>query len=285
VAIVLNSRIVANTRLAGLHGGRLAGGYALRLSVEFDVLNWDEADPPQVMMAPARVNLQGQTGFPLGFAFPENIHPFNVTKYSSKGACLFDLFLSQQGLEAVERHRNGQGISMTVTLHAQIRRAGEVHAVHDEVRCELNVGQWIQALEQAAYGRSLLFEVPIPVEDQELGVALEALDSARRLLSQGHYGDAVAKCRIVIEEVTSKLGQDAALAAALQTTPKHTRTLEQREFVMRQAAMDFASLAHHSTGVFLNELFDRNSAQLVLATTAALVSSALARRASGQRRA
>jgi len=53
---------------------------------------------------------------------------------------------------------------------------------------------------------------------------------------------------------------------------------------MRQAAMDFASLAHHPTGVSLNELFDRNAAQLMLASTASLYSSAMARQAGVQRR-
>jgi len=60
---------------------------------------------------------------------------------------------------------------------------------------------------------------------------------------------------LVIEGLTTELAQDPALRAAL-SRPKQDRTLEERELVMRQAAMDFASLAHHPTGVSLNELFD-----------------------------
>lgn len=281
---LVNGRIIANTRLAGIHGGRFAGGHMLRLNVEFDVLNWDEANPPQVLMAPARVSLGAQHGVLLGLAFPETIQPFSVSKYASKVSALFDLMLSPQAMETVERHRNGQGVSLGVKLHAEIRRAGDCHVVHDDVRGDFNVAHWQAALEQAGYGRSLLFEVPIPSEPQELGLAIELLEAARHLLAQGHYAEVVAKCRMVIEGVTAEIGQDAALVAAQKTMPKQSRTLEQRELVMRQAAMDFASLAHHPTGVPLNELFDRNAAQLMLGTTAALVSSAMARHAAGQRR-
>lgn len=282
MGINLNSRVIADTRLTSIHGGRLAGGYALRLNIEFNVLNWELADPPEVVMAPARVYLDGQSGLPLGLAFPETVQPFTVSKYASRRAALFDLMLSPQAMETVEQHRNGQGVALTVKLHGEIRRGGETQVVQDDVRGDFNVAQWVVAIGEAGYGRSLLFEVPIPSESQALSTALEMLEAARRLLAQGHYSDVVSKCRMVIEGLTTELGQDADLKAALPL-PKHTRTLEQRELVMRQAAMDFASLAHHPTNVSLSELFDRNAAQMMLGTTAALASSAMARQAAGQR--
>lgn len=280
MSINLNSRIIANTRLASIHGARLAGGYALRLSIEFEVLNWDEPEPPQVVMAPARVDVGGGSGLMLGLAFPEIVQPFTVSKYASKRGALFDLMLSPQAMESIERHRNGQGISLNVKLQAEVRRAGEAQIAHDDVRGDFNVADWVAVMEQAGFGRALLFEVPITSGSQALGTALENLEAARQLLAHGHYSDAVAKCRMVIEGLTAELGEDAGLRAAL-AAPKQSRTLEQRELAMRQAAMDFASLAHHPTGVSLNELFDRNAAQMMLGTTAALVSSALARRPPG----
>lgn len=279
MGINLNSRIIAETRLAGISGMRLAGGYSLRLSIEFSVLGWDQPDFPLVLFAPARVHVNGQHGLQLGLAFPETIQPFTVSNYGgTRGAC-FDLLLSQQALETVEQDRNGQGISLNIKLHGEIRRSGEVHLVYDDIRCDLNVVQWLGALEQAGYGRSMLFEVPIPFDPDARGTSLELLEAARLLFAQGHYSDVVSKCRMVIEGLTAELKQDAALKGAVQLQKqRRTRTLEQRELVMRQAAMDFASLAHHSTGVSQDDLFDRNAAQMMLGTTAALVSSALARR-------
>ena len=257
MGINLNSRIIADTRLASIHGARHAGGYALRLSLEFNVLNWDLADPPEVVMAPARVHLVGLSGLSLGLAFPEAVKPFNVSKYASKHMGLFDLMLSPQAMETVEQHRNGQGVSMTIKLHGEIRQKSVTQLFHDDVRGDFNVAQWVEAMEQAGYGRSLLFEVPIPSEPQALGISLQLLESARRLLAQGHYSDVVSKCRLVMESLSTELGQDEALRSTL-SLPKQSRTLEQRELAMRQAAMDFASLAHHTTGVSLNELFDRD---------------------------
>ena len=127
LGISWNNRTIADARLASVHGGRLAGGYALRLGVEFDVLNWSEADPvPQVLMAPARVWLQGQAGLSLGLAYPETIQPFTVSQYASKRAALFDLQLTQRAMEALECHRNGQGVSLAFKLQAEVRRGPEV---------------------------------------------------------------------------------------------------------------------------------------------------------------
>jgi hypothetical protein len=277
MSINLNSRIIANTRLASIYGGRLAGGYSLRLCIEFEVLNWDEPEPPIVVMAPARVDVGGGNGLLLGLAFPETVQPFTVSRYTTRRGALFDLMLSQQAVETVERHRNGLGISLGVKLQAEVRRGREVQIVHDDVRGDFNVAHWVAVMEQAGFGRALLFEVPIPSEPQALSLALENLEAARLLLAHGHYSDAVAKCRMVIEGLTAELGEDPGLRAAL-AAPKQSRSLEQRELAMRQAAMDFASLAHHPTGISLNELFDRNAAQMMVGTTAALVSSALARR-------
>lgn len=279
-----NNRVIADTRLASVHGARMAGGYLLHLGVEFDVLHWDQpGSTPQVLLSSARVYLQGQSGLALGHAIPQSIRPFTVTQYyGRRQAVQFELTLSQQAMETVERHRNGADIALLVKLQAEVRRGEEVAVSYADVQNTFSVPQWLLALDQAGFGRSLLFEVPIPAESEALGSSLEMLEAARHLLTQGHYADVVAKCRMVIEAVTTELGQSNALMTALQLS-KQNRALEQRELVMRQAAMDFASLAHHPTGVSLTELFDRNAAQMMLGTTAALVSSAMARQAAGQR--
>ena len=285
LGISWSNRTIADARLAGVHGGRLAGGYVLRLSVEFDVLNWNEADPlPVVIMAPARVWLQGQAGLTLGLAQPETFQPFTVSQYAGKRAVLFDLPLTQQAMEAVERQRNGLGVSLAVKLQAEVRRGSEVQVGWDDLTCTFNVSQWVEALDQAGYGRTLLFEVPVPAGFDGLGSSIELLEAARRHLASGHYSEAVAKCRMVLERLAQELNEELALKAA-RDAQKQDRTVQQRELLMRQAAIDFAHLAHHPTGVSLDELFDRNAAQMMLGITAALVSSAMTRSAVSLRQA
>ena len=283
MGISWNNRTIADARLTGVHGSRLAGGYALRLGVEFDVLNWNEAGAlPQVLMAPARVWLQGQAGLSLGLAHPETIQPFTVSQYAGKRAVLFDLQLTQQAMEALERHRNGQGVSLAIKLQAEVRRGTEIQIAFDDLAGTLNISQWIVALDQAGYGRTLLFEVPIPSESAGLGSSIALLETARRFLASGHYSEVVAKCRMVLESLTQELNEAPALKAARDAV-KQDRTALQRELMMRQAAIDFAHLAHHPTGVSLDEAFDRNAAQMMLGTAAALVSSAMSRCAASVR--
>jgi hypothetical protein len=250
----------------------------LRLGVDFDVLNWDEGTaPPVVILAPARVWMQDPGGISLGLAHPEIFMPFTVSQYAGKGAVLFDLPLSQSAMEAVERRRNGGGLSLAVGLQAEVRRGTEVQRGWADLTASFNVSEWITALEQAGYGRTLLFEVPIPTEPAESGSALELMESARRLLPSGHYAEVVAKCRMILEGMTQQLGEDVAIKAA-RAAQVRERTVLQRELVMRQAAIEFAHLAHHPTGVSLDEAFDRNAAQMMLGITAALISSAMSRR-------
>lgn len=274
MGINLNSRIIADTRLAGISGMPIAGGYLLKLTVEFAVMNWDLADRPVVIFAPARVYMKGNEGLQLGLAVPETVQPFTVSNYASTRAASFDLFLSQTAMDVVEKRRDGQGVPLGIKLHGEIRLTGDVHPIYDDIHGDVNLVQWLGALEQAGYGRSVLFEVPIPSQPEAAGAAVELLEAARQHFARGHYPDAVAKCRMVIEGLTSALGQDDLLRAAV-ATQKKDRTREQRELAMRQVAMDFASLAHHPTGVPQDELFDRNAAQMMLSMTAALVSSGL----------
>lgn len=283
MGISWNNRTIADARLARVHGGLMAGGYVLRLGVEFDVLNWDEGvAPPVVLMAPARVWIQDPGGISLGLAHPEVFLPFTVSHYAGKAAVLFDLPLSQAAMEALERRRNGGGIALAVSLQAEVRRGTEVQRGWADLTASFNVSEWIMALEQAGYGRKLLFEVPIPTEPADSGSALELMESARRLLMSGHYAEVVAKCRMVLEGLTQELDEDLAMKAARAAQVKD-RTSMQRELVMRQTAIEFAHLAHHPTGLSLDVAFDRNSAQMMLSITAALVSTALARRAASLR--
>ena len=285
VGISWNHRTIADARLAGVRGGRLAGGYVLRLVVEFDVLNWNEPGPsPLVIMAPARVWLQGQAGLSLGLAQPETVQPFTVSQYASKRAVLFDLPLTQQAMETVERHRNGQGIALAVKLQAEVRYGAEVQIAWEDLTGNFNISQWVEALDQAGFGRTLLFEVPIPIESSGVGSVMELLEAARRHLASGHYPDVVAKCRMVLEGITQELGEGPALKTACDAI-KRGRTALQREMAMRQAAIDYAHLAHHPTGLSPDEVFDRNAAQMMLGITAALVSSSMFRRAASLRQA
>jgi len=87
---------------------------------------------------------------------------------------------------------------------------------------------------------------------------------------------------LALSTLIQDLNEGPALKAA-RDTQRPDRTVLQRKLMMRQAAIDFAHLAHHPTGVSLNIAYDRNAAQATLGTAASLVSSAMSRHAASAR--
>lgn len=257
----------------------------LRLSVAFDVCNWEGPSPPAVVFGPSRVVLNGAEDLLLGTALPEVLQPFRVTSYAHTNRLLFELQLTAAAMEELERRRNGGGIRLTLKLRPEIRTGTELHEGFEDLVCLANVADWIQTLGQTRYGRSMLFEVPLPADIPGLDVVSERMEAARRHLAQGHYSDVVAACRLALESLTASLDQKAEIAAAVKQHKENKQKLDlrQRELIIRQALTDFSHLAHHDSGVPLDELFDRNAAQLALGSTAALVSSELRRHAAGMR--
>lgn len=275
------NRGIADPRLLAVSGMRSAGGYLLRLSIEFDVHNWTERDGPipLVLLLPARVWIAEAVGLFIGFAHPETTQAFMVGPYSSKSALLFDLPVSHQAMEAIEGIRDGQGVRLLVKLQAEVRRGAELQVACEDVRRDLNLSEWIGVLEQAGYGQRLLFEVPLPPDTSVPSSLVAQLRAARDLMASGHYAETVAKCRLVLESLTQELNEGAALKAALGMANKQDRSLHQRELAMRQATMDLTHLAHHADGA-ATVAFDRGTAKMVLAVVTALVSTALSRRGS-----
>ena len=72
MAIIWNSRVIAETSISGVHGQRAAGGHVLRFGIKFDVSNWEEAGAaPMLSVLWAKAQRGGNTALDLGTAFPE----------------------------------------------------------------------------------------------------------------------------------------------------------------------------------------------------------------------
>ena len=287
MSLYWNSRIIADPVLARVHGYKVAGGYGIRLGLEFAVPAWDESKvgpTPAVFFYPCAVQVGDSEPYALGRAFSENPQPFLVTEHGSNpNGVLFDLVLSPAAMERLERTRAGQGMQVKVKLQAEARRPGETRVVSDEVSRTFSQSDWLIALEQAGFGRTMLFEVPIPEGRQGDEHWSRLLERARREFLEGHYSTSVGTCRLVLEALTSELKQDVAVQGASDLKKKRERTVEQRELVLRQAAMDYSSPSHHMDGGHPDDLYDRRSAQMLLGIVSSLVTSGLARAVDAQR--
>ena len=281
MSLCWNSRIIAEPSLARIHGFKVAGGFGFRLGLEFGVPAWDvsKVGPmPTVLFYPAAVQVGETEPYALGRAFSETAQPFRVTEFgSAPNGVLFDIVLSPAAMEHLERTRVGRGMTVKMRLQVEARRDGEVQVISDDVSKSFNQSDWLAALEQAGFGRTMLFEVPIPegvVGDEHW---YRLLERARLEFLRGQYSAAVSSCRLVLESLTDNLAQTAALQDANDLKKKRDRTLVQRELVLRHAAMEFSNPSHHVDSGLPDDIYDRRNAQMLMGITASLVASTLAR--------
>ena len=282
MSISSNGYHVFDARLARIAGFKLLGGYGLRLGVDFTTTSWrmTQGELPVVVLHPANVFLNGAMPELLGRAIPETPMPFSVTEFSlGPTGAGFELTLSPASLEKIEEMRKGGAVSLTVRLCAEVRQGREVRIVSDDLREEFNQSHWLRVLEGCGYQRTMLFELPIveglPPEEQWA----RAIGTARQRFLAGHYPEAVAACRAALESLNRQLGQVDELKAVVEKHKKQRKDLSaaERELVIRQSAFDFASLAVHTDGGEPEDLFDRSSAQMMIAVTASLIASASSR--------
>lgn len=148
----------------------------------------------------------------------------------------------------------------------------ETMAANDEVLCNVPQSDWIAVLEQIGYRKTLLLEVPIPQGD-EGSVPQRHLETARSHMLRGQYEDAVASCRKALEGWTTQRSEVESISRARGTKKSAPRslTLYERELLLRDAANNFADLAHHADDVANAERYGREDAVMMVAVTAAII--------------
>lgn len=284
MSINLNSRVIAETRFQAAHGVRAAGAYCLQLSLALHVQNWaeQEGSAPTVTFGDAQVVLDGGPGLLLGYARPETTVPFRVFRHAHTTGVLYSLLLTPQTLEAIETKRTGGGVVLLLKVQAEMTVGANVDAVVDEVRCIVAQSDWLRVLEATGYGRTLLFEVPVPAAlGATAGGVLASLAAAKRALVEGRYAESVAACRSALEGLTQCLEQEDDLRRVRDVAGQGKRelTVLERELRLRSVALEYAHLAHHQSAMQPGCEYDRASAQMMLGITASLASTAFGRMA------
>lgn len=214
------------------------------------------------------VNLQSASRSPSS----QNSSARTVGLISQPTTILYDLLLSPSAIEAVERLRGGESIQFRLKIQAHLTRGAETLAANDEIQFCVVQSDWIAVLEQMGYRKTLLLELPIPQGD-EGSVPQRHLDTARSHMLRGHYEDAVASCRKALEGWTTQRAEGEAVRKARETkrTASRSLTLFDRELLLRDAATNFADLAHHADEVASAESYSRDDAAMMMAITAAIL--------------
>ncbi|MDB5801743.1 MAG: hypothetical protein JWL63_2682 [Rhodocyclales bacterium] len=287
MSISWGNRVIADTTFKGLHGRQVVGEYGGRFSIGFEVKNWTEDGPlPHVALSHAPVTLSSGLQTLVGFAVPECVCPFNAGAHSYSTAALFDLVLTQRTIEGIEVMRGGGDISLSLKIQGLISRAEAVQQIRDEVTCTIGQSDWLRFLNECGYGRSMLFEIPLPSKlDAAPSTTQEALLRAREQFLQGHYQESIGTCRRVLESLTHELDQSSELETVKRASreERQSMSITGRELAMRLAAINYSHPAHHADHRGSDTSFDRLDASMLLGVTASLAATALSRHRSANR--
>lgn len=270
------SLIIADTRFVGASGIRVAGGFGIRLSVMYQVRPWSHGGAlPQLRLSPAPVTLWGHEDVQLGYAIPEMTVPFPAGS-SHDNFHLHLLSLAPSQMEVIERVRAGQDIQLLLKLQGEVWRGHEFTNIQETVSCPVSQSDWLKVLEQCEYGRSILFEVPLPASHAaDAPAPAQYLQRAKTHFVKGHYDDAVAACRLALEAITTSptdKGDTDVAVKAWKGGRASDLSIGQRELVLRQVLAQYTHLAHHHEPGENTSRYDQSMASMVLGMTASLLS-------------
>ena len=185
-----------------------------------------------------------------------------------------DLLLTSAQLDAIERERNGQQLSLTLKLYGDLFDGYTWRFGYDQLPIHVDRDQWVAALNNAHYGSTLVYEVPLSLAQKGSAKAIDAaLKSARTHFMQGNYREAVAACRVALEPVKPDNKEIKAARDLLRDFEnKKKLTKEQRQMLLLAAVEDYTQPSHHGTeeGEYLD--FTRKEALLVMGATLGLLS-------------
>lgn len=196
--------------------------------------------------------------------------PFSASVgYQNDQRLFFEFVLTGQQLEAIEARRGEGDLVLKIGLRASTRTAGEhtVQTLSDEsltVRRE----EWLNALENSGYRKTLLFELPLAHMDDHADTLVQR---AQYLIDTGLYKEAVMQCRHIIEHVEELRGdKQASMNANKESQDRVKRmdmSIEARMLSMREHVKNICQLGGHG-----HEQFTRSQARAVLSMTMALLS-------------
>lgn len=275
MSIYSNNRYtIADTRYSGISGEPAADGYRFKISVTYTTQAWrGELPAPIVRLSTASVTAcTGAVETHVGYAHPESTIPFSVSQHGTTIGHLHVVTLHPDAMEAVERIRGGQGITLRLKLIGEVWQEHTATPIHESVDCRISQSDWLTALEQSGFGRTLLFEVPVPyADDANAPSSARHLQQAQRLFVRGHYDEAVATCRKALEAEMGAMSDQVAAMKSFKGGKEKDLDLGQRELVIRQAVMNYLHPAHHHGDDEVAIRYDRSSAAMALGLTASLL--------------
>jgi hypothetical protein len=264
-------RYFAEIREAKVHGLPGIGGYTLVLMLHL------EARRPEVdtymRNISVRLDWGDNTQRMIGSAFTDHSQPIRIAPTSSDFQIGFRIPVSSAQIEDIERRRNGGDFKLSLWLYAELEQAENFGSVYEKYEFPVKQQEWLEALARMEYQQTLLYELPLPAENGELGLTI--IKRAQYHLHRGHYDECVGECRKLLEAykldtVEADLLKRARVKYKGSDAERQSMNGSERLAILRDALTHATHLAHHYNE---SDGYSRDQAKAILGTTVALMSS------------
>lgn len=266
-----SGQMIVDFEVNSLFGSPSLGAYVLKFSVGYSMPAY--ANENVFFHKTSAKVYVGPGSIFLGIATPEVPKMYKPNIHSQKGGVLYEIIISKDSMEEVEKLRAGKDIEFKLDISGEYQDGQNQLCNTESIRYVANQKEWIEALKAMRFKGGLIFELPMDiVPTDEVKTALAAIEKAREHLYYGNYDDVVAKCRISLESVISNWGKIDAVRNSVKTNKKGM-TKQQRFFHAVDQIVHFSQLAHHpdENGEYIS--FTRSEAVFVLGSTIAAISS------------
>lgn len=287
MSIQAGNTSILNFKLVGVTGEPAADGHLIHLQMQgnyilpshpelpaFQSSGVGNKSQPWHFRGPDAVVLIGNPPRRVGCATSDAPMHFGPDYGNNPVSFSLDILLTSAQLDAIERERNGQQLSLTLKLYGDLFDGYSWRFGYDQLVVPLDRDQWVAALNNSNYGATLIYEVPLSLSQLGSAKAIDAaLKSARKHFMEGNYREAVAACREALDPMKPS-GAELRDARAIlgDSVKKKMLTKAQRQMLLLAAVKDYTELSHHPTEEDQYLDFTRKEALLVMGATLGLLS-------------
>ena len=266
-----NGQVIVDFEVKSLHGSPALGMYVLKFSVDYSMPAY-EKDNVIFHKTIAKVYVGSDNSF-IGLATPEQPKTFKPNINPQKAGLLYEVLLSRDSLEEIEKLRAGKDIEFRIDISGEYRDEFNQLCTLESIRYIANQKEWIEAIKSMGFKGGVIFELPMDIDPtDEVKTALATIEKAKEHLYYGNYDEVVAKCRIALESIIKNWGKMNTVRDSVKMNKKGM-TKQQRFFHAVDQIVHFTHLAHHpdEDGEYIS--FTRSESVFVLGSTIAAISS------------
>lgn len=247
-----------------INGRRALGGYAFT----FTLKGKRAAIEPSVMIIDLSLSLSTANQDKLLISsIPSATQLIQCGAYANSEQISFEVAFTKEQVNSLEEYRQENDLQLSFGLRAITTSNAQVWPSFDISDVIIPRESWLSALRDSGFRKTVLFEVPFPEIDKELG---SLVSKAQEFIETGHYKDAVMQCRHIIEQI-EKFRDDKALSLEANKKSQNRQAREDMTAIERMLSVreQLKSICH--LGAHGREFFTRSQARAVLGMTLALL--------------